>query len=151
MYVPSIEHQCQCLESSSTVVEENESCTMNPNKESFQILAQRAFETPLLVPWSWSKLPALFTGSILNIYTIRVRNTATSLEPRLSIPDFVSQLDKTRNRKSGFEARKLQDRIRTESLGSRLWTHISPHPKFSTKPYEWLLAQIWGKSKVCSN
>ena len=49
MYVPSIEHQCQCLESSSTVVKENESCTMNPNKESFQILAQRAFETPLLV------------------------------------------------------------------------------------------------------
>ena len=50
MYVPSTEHQCQGLESSSTVAEENESCTTNPNMESFQILAQRAFETPLLVP-----------------------------------------------------------------------------------------------------
>ena len=48
MYVPSTEHQSQCLESSSTV-EENESrlCTTNPNKESCQM---RAFETPLLVP-----------------------------------------------------------------------------------------------------
>ena len=48
MYVPSTQHRR--LESSSTVAEENESCTTNPNMELFQIQAQRAFETPLLVP-----------------------------------------------------------------------------------------------------
>ena len=69
MYVPSNEHQSQCLESSSTV-EENESClcTTNPNKERVRCVHSRLL---------FCKLPALFAGSIPNSCTICVMNTVT--------------------------------------------------------------------------